>query len=433
MKVGLEIHVSLPTRTKLFCSCKARGDEDGPNSNVCPICMGFPGSKPALNGKALEYAVMIAAALDCKLSKLTSFVRKVYFYPDLPKSYQITQLSDAVGKSGKLELSTGKAIGITRIQLEEDPAKIIRGDEYTLLDFNRSGRPLVEIVTDPDIRSEDELRDFVAELRGILYHIGVDINEELKADLNVSVDGGERVEVKNVTGIKALSDALKYELGRQNALAGKGQEIKRETRSFDEASMKTISSREKESDEEYGYIYETDLTDYDISRLHVPKPVIPGRIAKEYAKRYKASEKAIREQIMLSREALALMDKAKGRHEMNEIIKGIELLKRYGRLQMGYASFEKLLEAVSTGMLIDEKTIGKIEKGESVGSFKRISDAEIDDSIRKMIMDNEKLLKEYGKNNKVFNFIVGKISKEYGVDPRHVSDRLKAVLDEIAK
>jgi aspartyl-tRNA(Asn)/glutamyl-tRNA(Gln) amidotransferase subunit B len=156
MKIGLEVHVSLPTKSKLFCSCSTKASE--PNSAVCPICMGFPGAKPMLNEEALRFAVSIANALHCNINDRVSFVRKVYFYPDLPKSYQITQLYEPIGINGFVECCDGKRIGIRRIQLEEDAAKIIRGDDYTLLDFNRSGIPLVEIVTEPDIKSEDELR-----------------------------------------------------------------------------------------------------------------------------------------------------------------------------------------------------------------------------------------------------------------------------------
>lgn len=433
MKIGLEIHVSLPTQSKLFCSCRVREADAEPNSNICPTCMGFPGAKPVLNKRALEVSVEVANALNAKLKKKVSFVRKVYFYPDLPKSYQITQLNEAVGSGGYLELSSGKKVGITRIQLEEDPAKIIREEGYTLIDFNRSGRPLVEIVTDPEITSEEELRDFISELRSILYYLGIDINEELKADLNVSVEGGVRVEVKNVTGIKALTDALKYELDRQNKIVKAGQEVKGETRSFDETKMITVSSREKETDEEYGYIYETDLTDYNISKLSKKQIVLPSKIANEYAKKYGINEKVIKELIMLSKESFELIGSEKGKSQMKDIIKSIEVLKRYNKLDISHSDFEKLIKVVSTGMLVNEETIKKIGKGEKIGGFKKIDDSEIDSSIRKIIEENSKLLNEYSKNKKVFNFIVGKISKEYKVDPRHVSERLDKVLDEITK
>ena len=210
MKIGLEVHVALPTKSKLFCRCSTEGD--APNSTICPICMGFPGSKPVLNKGALDVAVNVANALECRINPKISFIRKVYFYPDLPKSFQISQLDGSVGFEGKVHIAAGgvnKYIGITRIQLEEDPAKVVRGDNYCLLDFNRSGIPLVEIVTDPDIASEEELYAFVNELRGILYYLGIDVDKEMKADLNISTYG-DKVEIKNVLGIEINFSYKRY-------------------------------------------------------------------------------------------------------------------------------------------------------------------------------------------------------------------------------
>ena len=211
MKIGLEIHIALPTKSKLFCACST--DAKQPNTAICPICMGFPGSKPMLNKEAVKVALSISNALHCRINQNMSFVRKVYFYPDLPKSYQITQLEGAIGQGGYLPFG-GKKVGIRRVQIEEDPAKIVREQAYTLLDFNRSGVPLVEVVTDPDMHSQEELWSFLRTLRSMLYYLGIDIDKEVKADLNVSVIGDERVEVKNVTGIKNLIEAAKYEVER---------------------------------------------------------------------------------------------------------------------------------------------------------------------------------------------------------------------------
>ena len=230
MKIGLEVHVALPTKSKLFCSCSM--DDAEPNTNICPICTGFPGSKPMLNSAAAESGFSIANALHCKINRNMSFVRKVYFYPDLPKCYQITQMGGAVGSEGYLDIQ-GKRIGIRRVQIEEDPAQIVRDGMLTLLDFNRSGTPLVEIVTEPDITDEGELRSFIANLRSILYYLGVDINREIKADLNISISD-VRVEVKNVTGIKSLIEAARYEIARQHRVLEEGKAIAKETRGYNE-------------------------------------------------------------------------------------------------------------------------------------------------------------------------------------------------------
>ncbi|MGC8648508.1 MAG: Asp-tRNA(Asn)/Glu-tRNA(Gln) amidotransferase subunit GatB, partial [Candidatus Micrarchaeia archaeon] len=239
MKIGLEVHVALPTKTKLFCSCRTYVEE--PNTSICPVCMGMPGSKPKLNKEALRIGLSVSDALHCKIKSRIGFVRKVYFYPDLPKSYQISQLYDPVGYEGYLDIGS-KKIRIRRVQLEEDPARIYREDDYTLLDFNRSGTPLLEIVTEPDIQSEEELREFYAELRSVLYYLGIDIDQEMKADLNISLSNS-RVEIKNVTGIKNLVDAARYEIKRQSELLENGEEPQIETRSYIPERMVTERTR----------------------------------------------------------------------------------------------------------------------------------------------------------------------------------------------
>ena len=281
MKIGLEVHVALPTKTKLFCSDLAYENQEEPNSNVCPVCLGLPGAKPVLNQKALEISVGIAKALNCEITEKTWFVRKVYFYPDLPKGYQITQLDGAVGIKGYVDLN-GKKIGIRRVQIEEDPARIIREKDYTLIDFNRSGVPLNEIVTEPDITSLEELKNFIEELRSMLYYQGVNINQELKTDLNISL-AEKRVEIKNVTGVRNLIAAAEYEIKRQSALIKEGKEINAETRSYKEDSNETVSSREKETEEEYGFTFEPDLTFYDTTKLAIQKAIIASSVAKELA------------------------------------------------------------------------------------------------------------------------------------------------------
>ena len=202
--IGLEVHVQLNTKSKLFCGCSTKGDE--PNSSVCEVCLGMPGAKPVLNKKAVDYALKVALALNCKVNKEFFFSRKTYFYPDLPNGFQITQYEVPVGEKGFLEVD-GKKINITRVHLEEDPASLVHSEgmqksNYSLVDYNRSGIPLVEIVTDPDIESPEQARKFLDKLVTILNYLGVYAQGEsvLKADCNLSIKGSERVEVKNVTG-----------------------------------------------------------------------------------------------------------------------------------------------------------------------------------------------------------------------------------------
>ena len=428
MKIGLEVHVALPTKTKLFCSCSADASE--PNSSICPICMGFPGSKPMLNKEALRVAINIARALGCKIAKETSFVRKVYFYPDLPKSYQITQLDGAVGAEGVVELSK-KTVGIRRIQLEEDPAKVIREDEYTLLDFNRAGIPLVEIVTEPDIANEEELREFLNELKSILYYLDVDIDRELKVDLNISLDE-DRVEIKNVTGLKNLVDAARFEIKRQQKVIDSGKKVVQETRSYNEKKMQTESSREKESDEEYGFIYEPDLTSYETSKFTIAKPIIASRIASELAKKYRVNGKTLLELVQFDKKSLDIIERSKERWPMESIIYVVEVLKRADALDIGAKALESVLALAKSGTPISEEVVKRVMAGKDIGEAAVNAD-QIDAEIEKMIREKSELLKEYEKNPKVFNFIVGTVANKFKTNPKFVSQRLSKVLEKSLK
>ncbi|MDE1850470.1 MAG: Asp-tRNA(Asn)/Glu-tRNA(Gln) amidotransferase subunit GatB [Candidatus Micrarchaeota archaeon] len=421
MKIGLEVHVALPTKSKLFCACSTTAEE--PNSSICPICLGFPGSKPMLNKAALEYSLDVASALKCVSKPRTSFVRKVYFYPDLPKSYQITQLHDAIGVEGHVELEK-KRVRIRRIQLEEDPAKIIREDNYTLVDFNRSGLPLLEIVTEPDIASEEELREFLNELRSILYYLGVDIEKELKVDLNISVSDA-RVEIKNVTGIRNLVDAARYEIKRQEELVSKKQKIVAETRSYNEKSLKTDASREKESDEEYGFIYEPDLTFYRIAEKKREEPIIASKIAEAISRKYGCSKKTLLELVQFDSKALELLQHAQGKWPIQSIINVIEVLKRYESIKISNEKFAELLEVAKGGHQITDQIIKNVTSGAHVKvTVSDVSPQEVDEEIRKMISANPKIVLEHEKNPKALNFIVGAVAKKLNASPRLVSERL---------
>ncbi len=428
MKIGLEVHVGLPTKSKLFCSCRTYAEE--PNTAICPVCTGMPGSKPVLNKKALEISVSIAKALKCKVPDSTSFVRKVYFYPDLPKSFQITQKEDPVGLDGKVSLDGSKEIRIKRVQLEEDPAKIIRQDEYTLIDFNRSGQPLVEIVTEPDISTEEELRSFMTELKSILYYLGVDTSSELKTDLNISLSHA-RVEVKNITGMKNLLDATRYEIQRQEKLVKSGQDVLQETRSYNERDMLTASSREKESDEEYGFIFEPDLTVYSTKKITPVAAVYASEFARKYSKKYEVKETALRELVLFNRDAMEIVDALKDRHSIKAVITAVELMQRYSAEKAGIDTVEKITAMVEKGLYPDKDTILRLEKGGKVDMNQRAAaEEDIDKEIRRLIKENSKLLGEYKKNRKVFNFIVGSVMKKYKSNPRFISERLEHILEK---
>ncbi len=270
-KIGLEIHCQLThLESKLFCSCKANYREFEINENICPVCMGLPGSLPRLNQEAVKKATIIAMALNCSTPEKIAFFRKNYFYPDLPKNFQITQLNiygdTSIGGEGSV-IVDGKKIRITRIQLEEDPGRLIyegssSKNQITLVDYNRAGTPLVEIVTEPDFESPKQVREFLNILSDLLENLGVSdpgLDGAMRADANVSIEGGNKVEVKNIGSFHDLEKAVHFEITRQNSLHSRDISIIQETRHWDDKRKITVSSRSKEEDLDYRYFLEGDI------------------------------------------------------------------------------------------------------------------------------------------------------------------------------
>jgi aspartyl-tRNA(Asn)/glutamyl-tRNA(Gln) amidotransferase subunit B len=274
--VGLEVHVQLLTASKIFCSCSTRFGAP-PNSNVCPVCLGLPGALPVLNRKAVEFAILAAMALNCEIRETSIFARKNYFYPDLPKGYQISQYDKPLAEHGFIEIQTAqgaKKIGITRVHLEEDAGKSLHegfgaSSDTTAIDLNRSGVPLIEIVSEPDIASPDEAYQYLTRLKEIILYTGVsDCNMEegsLRCDANISVRErgaekfGTKTEVKNVNSFRFIRDALEYEIDRQIEIIESGGKITQETRLYNSAEGKTYSMRSKEQAHDYRYFPEPDL------------------------------------------------------------------------------------------------------------------------------------------------------------------------------
>ena len=274
--IGLEVHVQLLTASKIFCSCSTRFG-DPPNSNVCPVCLGLPGALPVLNRKAVEFAVLAAMAINCRINQTSIFARKNYFYPDLPKGYQISQYDKPLAEHGWIQIPAGsgtKKIGITRLHLEEDAGKSLHegfpdSQEKTAIDLNRSGVPLIEIVSEPDIASPDEAYEYLTRLKEIILYTGVsDVNMEegsLRCDANVSVrprgqkEFGTKTEVKNVNSFRFIREALEYEIDRQIGVVESGGKITQETRLYNANEGKTYGMRSKEEAHDYRYFPEPDL------------------------------------------------------------------------------------------------------------------------------------------------------------------------------
>jgi aspartyl-tRNA(Asn)/glutamyl-tRNA(Gln) amidotransferase subunit B len=274
--IGLEVHVQLLTATKIFCSCSTRFGAP-PNSNVCPVCLGLPGALPVLNRKAVEFATLAAMALNCEIRETSIFARKNYFYPDLPKGYQISQYDKPLAEHGFIEIQTAsgaKKIGITRVHLEEDAGKSLHegfagASDTTAIDLNRSGVPLIEIVSEPDIATPDEAYEYLTRLKEIILYTGVsDCNMEegsLRCDANVSVRPrgekkfGTKTEVKNVNSFRFIREALEYEIERQVEVIESGGKITQETRLYNAVEGKTYGMRSKEQAHDYRYFPEPDL------------------------------------------------------------------------------------------------------------------------------------------------------------------------------
>lgn len=269
--IGLEVHCQLDTASKLFCGCSADFRADQPNTHVCPVCLGLPGALPVLNKKAIEYALKVAKALNCTIPEEGEFCRKNYFYPDLVKAYQITMGDNPLALGGYIEIEDDagnpKVVNLTRIHVEEDPGRLVhmgnkeRG-HYTLVDYNRSGIPLIEMVTEPELSSPKEARRLLNKLRATLEYLDVfDPEKEgsIRVDANISIKGHERVEIKNISSYKGVEKALTFEITRQKNLIRRGGTIARETRHFQEGKGTTTSARSKETATDYRYFPEPDL------------------------------------------------------------------------------------------------------------------------------------------------------------------------------
>ena len=290
--IGLEIHAQLNTRTKIFCGCSTAFGAR-PNTHVCPVCLGLPGALPVLNGRAVDYAIKAALALGCEVQSESVFARKNYFYPDLPKGYQISQYEHPLALGGGLDISSGAMrVGLTRIHMEEDAGKSLHegfpdSDRRTYVDYNRSGVPLIEIVSEPDMRSASEAAEFFARLRDILVWLGVnDGNMEegsLRCDANVSVRPagqqpfGTKAEVKNLNSFRYVQKALEYEIERQTDLLESGGRVVQETRLWDSATGRTVSMRSKEEAHDYRYFPEPDLPPVvvDAARIDAVRATMP--------------------------------------------------------------------------------------------------------------------------------------------------------------
>ena len=306
--IGLEIHVELSTKSKMFCQCSAEYFGKEPNSNTCPVCLGLPGALPVPNRVALDWCIKIGKALNCTINVSTKFDRKHYSYPDLPKGYQISQYDEPVAINGSLKVGE-KTFGITRVHMEEDTGKLLHVGEDSLVDFNRSGVPLVEIVTEPDFTNSDEVKEFLQELHTIIRYLEVsDADMEkgsmrMEPNISLRVVGDQKsdvrelpnykVEVKNINSFNFVKKAIDYELTRQAEILDQSKTPEQETRGYDETTMKTVSQRSKEEAHDYRYFPEPDIPPFVFEQKFIDSialPELPTAKIDRYVKELKIKE-----------------------------------------------------------------------------------------------------------------------------------------------
>ena len=307
----MEVHVELKTKSKMFCGCPAKHFQIKPNTHTCPVCLGLPGALPVANKTAIDWAIMIGLALNCQANQQSKFDRKHYFYPDLPKGYQISQYDQPLSVKGRLTLDSGKKINITRVHMEEDTGKLIhktiKGKNVTLVDFNRSGVPLVEIVSEPDISSAAEAKEYLKKLTAIIKSLKVsDCSMEkgsMRLEANISLTGSNikpyKVEVKNLNSFRFVEQAINYEFKRQTHLLKQGTTPKQETRGYNSKLKKTFSQRSKESSEDYRYFPEPDIppmvfTNKYIKKLQSQLPQLPEAKVKQLIDKHHLSQNQAR-------------------------------------------------------------------------------------------------------------------------------------------
>jgi len=473
--IGLEIHAQLLTGTKIFCGCSTRFGAP-PNTNVCPVCLGLPGALPVLNRKAVEFAIRVAHALNCRVNPVSIFARKNYFYPDLPKGYQISQYERPIATGGSVEYQSAggpRRVGITRAHLEEDAGKSLHegyadSDRRTYLDFNRSGVPLLEIVTEPDLRSAADAGEFFSRLREILVAIGVnDGNMEegsLRCDANVSVRPvgttpfGTKAEVKNLNSFKHVQKALEYEIERQTAIVADGGRVEQETRLWDVAAGRTVSMRSKEEAHDYRYFPEPDLPPLTVDPAWVEEtrrsmPELPEARRRRFVSDYALPEYDAG--VLTQSPALAdyfeataaLVGNAKS---ASNWVMG-ELTRKMNELGIGIGSVALAPEALAGLIrLVDSGTIsGPVAKdvfekmyasGRAAGEIveaeglARIDDAgAIEAHVADVLRANGKAVNQYREGkHQTFGFLVGQVIKATGgkANPALVKDILKRALDQ---
>ncbi|AGB32862.1 aspartyl/glutamyl-tRNA amidotransferase subunit B [Natrinema pellirubrum DSM 15624] len=484
--IGLEVHVQLETDTKIFCGCSTE-PTDEPNENVCPVCLGLPGALPVLNEGAVEAAVKIGKAIDADIPEETRFHRKNYYYPDLPKNFQITQYDEPICQDGDLEIAVEgqrRTVAIERAHLEEDPGSLqhvgggggIDSAEYTLVDYNRAGTPLMEIVTAPDFRSPGEVRAFLAELEEVLEYLGVfdaERDGSLRIDANLSIipeediegddtdeigidalESANRTEVKNISSHKGAEKALAYEETRQKNAIQRGRAVEQETRHWDESRGITVSMRSKEEEKDYRYFEEADLPPLRVSdwKDEIAIPELPSARRERFQAEYGLSEEAA-SKLTSTKQVADFYEDVAGEFDpdlaatwvadnlLGELnYRDIEITEIEGRLEEITRLVELVAEdeitaknareTVLRSMLDDGRTPDEVVAEEGLG---KTGEDEVQQAVVEAIDENPDAVDDYESGDDgAINFLVGQVMQKTGgsADPGDVNQLLRAELEE---
>jgi aspartyl-tRNA(Asn)/glutamyl-tRNA(Gln) amidotransferase subunit B len=470
--IGLEVHLHLNTKTKAFCGCSTEFG-NAPNSQVCPVCLGFPGSLPVYNQTVLDYAIKVALALNCKVQEYTKFDRKNYFYPDLPKNYQVSQYDLPLSIRGFLDIELGgkfKRIGITRVHMEEDAGKLIHQEDISLVDFNRTGIPLLEIVSEPDINSPEEAYEYLATLKSTIQYLDVsDCDMEkgsLRCDANISLrlagakTLGVKTELKNMNSFKGVKDALSYEIKRQTEVLDSGGKLTQDTRLWDAKAQETVAMRTKEGAKDYRYFPEPDLPPFIIKEDKVAEikktiPELPKEKMQRFIKDYGLSEydaKALvasKKGALFAEECLKRFSDKNKKPVANWIIGPLAALAgsracETSELGIFPESLVELIELVEKKQIISNLS-GKVVLEEMVNTAKTAqtiitekSLAQISDSgslnsvIEEVIRENTKSVTDFksGKANALM-FLVGQVMRKSSgkANPKVVQELMRERLE----
>ncbi len=450
--IGLEVHTQLLTKSKMFCSCSADYASAPPNTHVCPICLGMPGVLPVINEKAIEYTVMTALALNSTIPEYTKFDRKNYFYPDLMKSYQISQYDAPIGKGGLVTIDsngTRKRINITRVHLEEDTAKLSHRGDYSLIDVNRSGVPLMEVVSEPEISSPEEARDYLVRLHNILRYLGVSTaNMEegsFRCDANISIRPSNskkllpKVEVKNMNSFKAVYQALEYESGRQRDVLEEGGKLVQETRGWIEETGITVTQRTKEYADDYRYFPEPDLPPLVLDREWIEEirarlPELPEARRDRFMTQYGLS--LYDANVLISSKAMAdyfencvkLMDSSKAKTVSNWLLGDFSRLLNATNIEIEDVKISpkhlaEMLDLVDNGTISGPAAKAVLEEMFHTGKrasgiitekkLSQISDAaEIREVVKQVVANNSGAVADYASGKQqALTFIIGQVMK----------------------